>query len=83
MDPEEGLNKTIYKDPISGVTLTTKYDSSGRMLSEELYFPPPGTKEYYKIEYDMPLKGYNTITITDYETGDTLLLMIDTLMEIY
>jgi uncharacterized repeat protein (TIGR01451 family) len=79
MDPRGDLNETIYKDPLSGVTLTTKYGSNGRILSEELYFPPPGTKEYYKIEYDMPIKGYNTITITDYETGDTLLLMIDKL----
>lgn len=82
MDSRGNLNETIYKDPLSGIMLTTKYGTSGRIFSEELYYPPPGTQEYYEIEYDMPIKGYNTITITDYETGDTLLLMIDTLRNI-
>jgi len=71
------LNRSIYLDPISGAVLTVHYTTSGKMLSEELYYPPPGTKEYLKIEYDLPAKGYNTITITDYKSGDTLIMMVD------
>ena len=77
VDAGSNLNKTIYLDPTSGAVLTVQYMTSGKMLSEELYYPPPGTKEYLKIEYDLPAKGYNTITITDYKSGDTLIMIVD------
>jgi uncharacterized repeat protein (TIGR01451 family) len=77
VDLKGNLNRTIYLDPISGALLTVHYTVSGKIHSEELYYPPPGTKEYFKIEYDLPAKGYNTITIIDYKSGDTLLLIVD------
>ena len=77
LDLKGNLNKTIYLDTISGAVLTVRYAVSGKILSEELYYPPPGTKEYFKIEYDLPAKGYNTITIIDYISGDTLILIVD------
>ena len=77
VDSRGNLNRTIYLDPISGAVLTVHYTISGKILSEELYYPPPGTKEYFKIEYDLPAKGYNTITITDYKSGDTLIMIVD------
>jgi uncharacterized repeat protein (TIGR01451 family) len=77
VDSNGNLNRTIYLDPTSGAVLTVHYTTSGKILSEELYYPPPGTKEYLKIEYDLPAKGYNTITITDYKSGDTLIMMVD------
>ena len=57
--------------------MTTEYGSGGRIACEELYFPPQGTKEYYKIEYEMPLPGYSSITVINYETGDMLFLVVD------
>ena len=77
VDLKGNLNKTIYMDTISGAVLTVRYAVSGKILSEELYYPPPGTKEYFKIEYDLQAKGYNTITIIDYKSGDTLILIVD------
>jgi uncharacterized repeat protein (TIGR01451 family) len=77
VDSSGNLNRTIYQDPTSGAVLTVYYTISGKILSEELYYPPPGTKEYFKIEYDLPARGYNTITITDYKSGDTLIIMVD------
>jgi len=77
VDSNGKLNGTIYLDPISGAELTVHYTTSGKILSEELYYPPPRTQEYLKIEYDLPAKGYNTITITDYKSGDTLIMMVD------
>ncbi|MFZ2470316.1 MAG: hypothetical protein WAW52_00085 [Methanothrix sp.] len=77
VDSIGNLNRTIYLDPISGAVLTVHYTAFGEILSEELYYPPPGTKEYLKIEYDLPSKGYNTITVVDYKSGDTLILIVD------
>ena len=77
VDSKGYLNRTIYLDPISGAVLTVRYTAFGKVLSEELYYPPPGTKDYFKIEYDLPAKGYNTITIIDYKSGDTLILIVD------
>lgn len=71
------LNSTYYVDPISQSTLTTRYDYSGKIIQEELYYQPPGTREYIKIEYDHPSIGYNTITVTDYKSGDTLIVTED------
>ncbi len=75
VDPQGRLNKTIYIDPLSGAVFTTGYDSSGNIRSEEVYYPD--TKEYLKIQYDTPNPGYKTYTVTDYRTGDTLLLVVD------
>ncbi|MDD1750837.1 MAG: DUF11 domain-containing protein [Methanothrix sp.] len=77
VDFKGNLNKTIYEDPLTGAVLTVQYAAFGRVLSEELYYPPPGTKEYLKVEYDLPAEGYNTITIIDYKSGDTLVLIVD------
>jgi uncharacterized repeat protein (TIGR01451 family) len=77
VDLKGNLNRTIYQDPITGAVLTVHYTAFSKIFSEELYYPPPGTKEYFKIEYDFPTKGYNTITIIDYKSGDTLILIVD------
>lgn len=79
LDHEGNLNRTIYQDPTSGAMLTIYYSRYGKMISEELYDPPPGTNENLKIEYDLPAKGYNTIIITDYKTGDTLIIIVNAL----
>jgi uncharacterized repeat protein (TIGR01451 family) len=75
VDPQGNLNKTIYIDPISGAVFTTGYDLNGTILIEEIYYP--GTKEYLKIRYDLPYPGYRTYTATDYKTGDTLVIVVD------
>ncbi|OPY51711.1 MAG: hypothetical protein A4E49_02113 [Methanosaeta sp. PtaU1.Bin112] len=77
VDPQGYLNKTIYQDPTAGAVLTAYFTKYSKMLFIELYYPPPGTNEYLKIEYDMPSVGYNTITVTDYKSGDTLILIVD------
>ncbi len=77
IDPDGNLNKTIYEGAIEGAILTTTYDPSGKISFDEIYYPPPGTKEYLKIEYDVPSREYMTFTITDYGSGDTLILIID------
>ncbi len=77
VDFKGNLNKTIYGDPLTGAVLTVQYDEFGKILSEELYYPPPRSKEYLKIEYDLPARGYKTITIIDYSSGDTLVLIVD------
>ncbi len=77
MDPQGILNSTYYSDPVSQLNLTTRYDPDGKILSEEEYYLQPGTNEYMKIEYDKPFVGLKTITITDYNTGDTLIIIED------
>lgn len=77
VDSSGNLNGTIYLDPTSGAVLTVHYATFGKILSEDLYYPPPGTEEYLKIDYDLPANGYNTITITDYKSGDTLIMIVD------
>lgn len=71
------LNKTVYTDPISGAMMTVYYTPFGKIASEELFFPPPGAREYLKIAYDSPATGYRTITVTDYKSGDTLVIIVD------
>jgi uncharacterized repeat protein (TIGR01451 family) len=78
-DHDGNLNLTVYQDPTSGAVLTVYYSRYGKMISEDLYYPPPGTDEDLKIEYDLPAKGYNTIIIIDYKTGDTLILIVNAL----
>ena len=77
VDSKGNLNRTIYIDTIAGAVLTVQYTTFGKILSDELYYTPPGTKEYLKIEYDLPAKGYSTITIIDYKSGYTLVLVVD------
>ena len=78
IDPQGNLSVTYYRDPVSQLNLTTRYDPKGKILSEEeYYYPHPGTNEYMKIEYDNPSVGLKTITITDYITGDTLIIIED------
>ncbi|MDD4652421.1 MAG: hypothetical protein PHQ34_09340 [Methanothrix sp.] len=76
-DQQGNLNRTVYQDPTSGTVLTVQYSKSGKVISEMLYYPPPGTNEGLEIEYDLPAKGYNTITIVDYKSGDTLVIIVD------
>jgi uncharacterized repeat protein (TIGR01451 family) len=76
-DPEGRLNKTIYFDPLSGSIFTTSYDPSGKTISEEIMVQ--ATKEYLKIQYDLPYKGYKTYTVIDYLNGDTLTIIVDPL----
>ncbi len=77
VDSMGNLNRTIYTDAVTGAVLTVGYAASGKIVFEEVYFPPPTTREYLKIEYDMPARGYRTITIIDYKTGKTLVLIVD------
>ena len=77
VDSQGRIFKIIYTDCITGAILATVYDPTGKVISDELYFPPPRTKEYLKIEYDVPSSGYRTFTITDYKTRDTLILVVD------
>jgi len=79
VDGSGNLNRSIYYDPVPGAVLSRQQSAAGKMLSEVIYYPPPETKEYLKIEYDIPAKGYRTYTIIDYKTGDTLLLVVDSL----
>lgn len=79
VDPQGNLNETIYIDPLSGAMFTVQYAPGGMILSEELFYPPPGIREYLKIEYDKPTTGYKTVTVIDYRSGDTLILIIDSL----
>lgn len=71
------LNRTTYADAVTGAVMKVGYAPSGKIVFEEVYFPPPATREYLKIEYDMPAPGYRTITIIDYTTGNTLILVVD------
>ena len=71
------LNRTIYIDAVTGAVMTVGYAASGKIVFEEIYFPPPTTREYLKIEYDLPAPGYRTITIIDYKTGKTLGMVLD------
>lgn len=71
------LNKTVYADPISGAMMTVYYTPFGQISSEDLFFPPPGAREYLKIAYNSPSTGYRTITVTDYKSGDTLAIIVD------
>ncbi len=77
VDLKGNLNRTVYLEPTSGAVLTVHYTTFGKILAEELYYPPPGTLEYFKIEHDLPSRGYNTITIIDYKSGDTIILIVD------
>lgn len=77
VDQSGSLNETIYEDPITVAVLTTRYGLGGKIIYDELYYPPPATKEYLKIEYDTPSRGYKTFTVTNYESGDTLILVVD------
>ena len=74
IDPEGSLNKT-YFDPLSGSVFTTLYDPSGKMIAEEILIP--ATKEYLKIQYDLPYSNYKTYTVIDFLNGDTLTILVD------
>jgi len=77
MDGLGRLNRTVYFDPVTGAMLTRQHAASGKMIFEEVYYPPPGSREYLKIEYDLPAAGYRTYTVIDYKSGDTLILVVD------
>ena len=77
VDANGRLNKIILVDPITGAVFTMQYDFLGILLSEEIYYPPPSSKEYLKIEYNTPYKDFKTFTIIDYKSGDTLVLVFD------
>lgn len=76
-DPAGRLNKTIYFDPLSGSVFTISYDQGGKMISEEILVQ--ATREYLKIQYDLPSLGYRTYTIIDFLNGDTLTVIVDPL----
>jgi uncharacterized repeat protein (TIGR01451 family) len=82
VDSHGNLNETIYIDTLKDAVLTVQYARSGKILSEEIYYPPPGPREYLKIEYDMPTEGNKKFTVIDYKSGDTLALIIDSLENI-
>jgi uncharacterized repeat protein (TIGR01451 family) len=76
-DSMGNLNKTVYFDVVSGAVMTVGYDTYGKIAFEEVYFPPPATNEYLRIDYNHPALGYRTITIIDFKTGNTLILVVD------
>ena len=82
MDGRGSINRSIYFDPVTGAELTRVMSASGKTISEEICYPPPGTGEYLKVEYDLPVAGYRTYTIIDFKSGDTLVLTEDSQGEI-
>lgn len=82
---DEVLNKMVYPtgavksidyiDPATGDTLSTEYGLSGLVASDAYY--TSRSMEYLKREYNKPADGCRTYTVTDYRTGDTLILITD------
>ncbi len=64
-----------YTDPITNSVLITFLGPDDSVESEAYY--SPRTKEYLRIEYDKPTRGYRIFTVIDYNTGDTLIILED------
>jgi len=77
VDEEGNLIRVIYTDPLSNDVYTVALDPDGRTLYEELHFMSQGSNENLKIEYENPSPGYRTVTATNFKTGDTLILVLD------
>ena len=69
------INSSMYIDPISESTLTTRYGNKGQLISDA--YNSNRTKESLNIEYDKPSRGYMTYTIIDHANGDSLIIIID------
>ena len=75
LDKTGVINISMYIDPISESTLTTRYGNKGQLISDA--YNSSRTKESLIIEYDKPAKGYMTYTIIDHANGDSLIIIID------
>lgn len=75
MGPSGVAGFVNYTDPITNSVLITFLGPDGSVESEAYY--SPRTKEYLRIEYDKPTRGYRIFTVIDYNTGDTLIILED------
>jgi len=74
-DGDGNLAISEYTNPQMDAVLTSEYGPVGVLLSES-YLSRDGM-EGLKIEYDSPYPGYKVYTVTNYETGDTLIDTFD------
>jgi uncharacterized repeat protein (TIGR01451 family) len=64
-----------YYSPIQDAVLTREWSPSGKLTSD--FYLSRRTNEGLRIEYDAPTTGYKTYTVTDYDTGDTLITVMN------
>jgi uncharacterized repeat protein (TIGR01451 family) len=64
-----------YYSPIQDAVLTRERSPSGKLISD--YYLSKRTNEGLLIEYDTPSPGYSTYNATDYDTGDTLITVMN------
>ena len=69
------INSSMYIDPISESTLTSRYGNKGQLISDA--YNSNRTKESLIIEYNKPSRDYMTYTIIDHANGDSLIIIID------
>lgn len=62
IDPTGKINRTDYYDPVTHVTLSSKYNPDGSLKSDDI----PILDSELIIEYDKPYKGDRFYTITDF-----------------
>ncbi|MFB3763661.1 MAG: hypothetical protein ACE14P_00265 [Methanotrichaceae archaeon] len=81
LDTDGRIRRSDYYDPVTQAMLTSEYNSDGNPKSDSILLL--SIKEYLKIEYDISSNiyknfttGYTRYTIIDYNTGDTLILLV-------
>ncbi len=81
LDSDGKTRRSDYYDPVTQAILTAEYNSDGSPKSDSILLIEP--KDYLKIEYDVASNryknyttGYTSYTIIDYNTGDTLILLV-------
>lgn len=74
-DSQGNLRSIEYLDPASGQTLLAEYSPAGRIVSHSFY--DARSMEYLKVEYDKPSDGLRFLTVVDYRTGDSLVIVAD------
>lgn len=81
LDSDGKTRRSDYYDPVTQAILTAEYNFDGSPKSDSILLIEP--KDYLKIEYDVASNryknyttGYTSYTIIDYNTGDTLILLV-------
>jgi len=64
-----------YYSPVQDAVLTRERSPSGKLISD--YYLSKRTNEGLLIEYDTPSPGYSTYNATDFDTGDTLITVMN------
>lgn len=64
-----------YYSPVQDAILTRVRSPLGKLVSD--FYLSKRTNEGLLIEYDTPSPGYKTYTVTDYDTGDTLITVMN------